>query len=112
MDITDITRHVLATRFPGRLAKDINYGLCHKFAEYVLREVNEEGFAASAIWGCDTDPGLDALGCHCFVIHEGRYYDSEALDGVDDPYDLPFYKRMAKEKESSYGMRTLREPCS
>ena len=29
---------------------------------------------------------------HSFVELDGRYYDAEELDGVDDPQDLPFYR--------------------
>lgn len=33
-------------------------------------------------------------GTHVWCLHaNGRSYDSEALDGVDDPFDLPFFLR-------------------
>ena len=35
---------------------------------------------------------------HCFVEYQGRFYDSEAPEGVDDYRDLPFFKRVAKKR--------------
>lgn len=35
-----------------------------------------------------------AGGIHVWVEIEGRHYDAEAVDGVDNPFDLPFFKRV------------------
>lgn len=35
-----------------------------------------------------------AGGVHVWVEIEGRHYDAEAIDGVDNPLDLPFFKRI------------------
>lgn len=51
--------------------------------------------------GMDWDD-LDALavfgdfsdGTHEWISFEGRHYDVEAVDGVDSPFDLPFFKRI------------------
>jgi hypothetical protein len=36
---------------------------------------------------------------HTFIEHQGRYYDAEAPDGVDDWHDLPIFARQAEEPQ-------------
>lgn len=51
--------------------------------------------------GLDWD-GVDALaaaagfscGTHVWLLCDGRHFDAEAPDGVDSPFDLPFFRRI------------------
>jgi hypothetical protein len=56
---------------------DINNGWCRQWARRVKFLIPE-----ALIFG-DQE--------HWFVEVEGRFYDAECLDGVDDPLDLPFF---------------------
>ena len=47
--------------------------------------------------GVDNAP----IGAHGWIIFKNRHYDSEAPDGVDSPWDLPIFKRIAARKGSS-----------
>jgi hypothetical protein len=69
----------------------INSGSCDEFAEAVCRMVPE----AKAIWE-DLRSG-EEWGSHCFVKYEGKFYDSECLDGVSDWMSLPFFLRMRRD---------------
>lgn len=33
-------------------------------------------------------------GTHVWVVHEGRHYDAEAPEGVESPFELPFFQRI------------------
>lgn len=74
-------------------------------------ECERDGFDRALIaerWPAITPPeGLDweALdeiaafanfnaGTHEWIVYEGRHYDAEAPEGVDNPFDLPFFVRI------------------
>lgn len=70
--------------------KEINTGLCADFA--------------SALWEQDrtlnitSDEDQDGLEyTHTFIEHQGRFYDAETPDGVDDWRQLPIYARQREE---------------
>jgi|TARA_Y100000034_G_scaffold113405_1_gene148393 hypothetical protein len=81
----------------------INNGNCEQFAEIICEQI--EG--AEAWWGDmigeedDDFWGLEDIEnwvedhayAHCFIVYKGRYYDSEAPEGVDHPKDLPLYQK-------------------
>lgn len=71
-------------------AYDINRGMCENFAESIEELVP----GAVAAWG-DTllgedyvDDDFDRYGYHCVIVYEGRYYDSQHPQGVDDFRDI------------------------
>lgn len=68
---------------------DINQGYCEEWATEVAWRYNQEGDRTAAITGMYM--GLDEP-WHTYVILDGKYYDAEAPDGVDDPSELPIYE--------------------
>lgn len=52
-------------------------------------------------------------GCnHCFILHQGRFYDSETPDGVDSFFELPFYQRQIKrELDNEKKRKRIRLAC-
>lgn len=44
-----------------------------------------DALAAAAGFSCGT---------HEWLVLDGRHYDAEAPDGVDNPFDLPFFQRV------------------
>lgn len=78
---------------------DINCGMCEEWAERVSQLYQE----ATGRDDVDVlDPGNvtgnpdDSLAGHVFLRHNGRFYDSECPEGVDDYLKLPlFIKKLA-----------------
>lgn len=77
-------------------ARTINTGWCLDFASAVVALVSDAAVGS----GCPADPDPDS---HAYVVYEGRYYDSECLDGATRPQDLPFYKRLLGPNETNKG---------
>jgi hypothetical protein len=69
----------------GFTAAEINDGLCFNFADdlkvLVPEGVVEDYFDSEGDWS------------HAYFCFEGRYYDSEAPEGVEDFMQLPCCKR-------------------
>jgi hypothetical protein len=79
----------------------INTGWCYELSRSISDALNKEGIENEILdsnWLIKNGPmdgrpkGVGLLGYHEFVLAEGKYYDSEAPDGVDSPYDLPIVK--------------------
>lgn len=72
-------------------AYDVNSGQCEEFAHY-LHELFPESFLRYTedyiSWDSEDHPGG-----HCWLYLDGKHYDSESLQGVDDWKDLPIIKR-------------------
>jgi hypothetical protein len=67
--------------------KEINSGRCMDWAYEV--EENFDGDAQVV----ETAPALGAENAHWFVEHDGKYYDAESPDGVDDWRELDIWDR-------------------
>ena len=67
---------------------DINNGYCEEFAYGVLAELppSDDTFV---VWLEDEIEGAPA---HYVLAVGGRYYDAEAIDGVDTLTDLPIFE--------------------
>lgn len=68
----------------------INCGCCEEFAN----DLSEIVFNAIPTWGDElTDPGddVDLYGDHCFVEYDGKYYDAECPEGVEDFRQIPCF---------------------
>ena len=67
---------------------DINCGMCESWAELAVQKLG----AGDAIW-IDQLIFWDTTDCedtfHCVLRLEGLFYDSQCLEGVDDPRKLP-----------------------
>ncbi len=67
--------------------------VCDGFAEAVANKVP----GAQSHWDCDIDPAQQDIPLnsrdpsHCFVSHNGKYYDA-CTEGVVDWRDLPFFR--------------------
>ncbi|TLX16013.1 hypothetical protein [Rhizobium sp. MHM7A] len=79
----------------------INTGWCYELSRSVsdaLKKAGIENEILDSEWLIKRGPmdgrpkGVGLLGYHEFVYAQGRYYDSEAPDGVESPYDLPIVK--------------------
>jgi hypothetical protein len=108
----------------GDDARSINSGLCEEFAHDVVKHLKSSPQAVPHIvytedfeapgggwnWG-GAGPGgsvVDApkslsknqlegvSGGHCWVFLEGKHYDSEVPQGVENFFDLPFFQRAYK----------------
>lgn len=85
--------------------QQINNGMCEDFAS----DLEHIGFGY-VVWGdeCIGDDwwtlGVLALPDwmshfapgHCFIVFDGKFYDSECPDGCDYVDELPFYQRELK----------------
>jgi hypothetical protein len=68
--------------------KEINKGDCLNFAQDILL-----AFPTAEIH-IDGEPAIDKISFHhAYIMFEGKYYDSETSDGVEDWRELPFYSR-------------------
>jgi len=70
------------------------------------RNIAEQGFG-NDIWGSEVpieywSNAVQAIGryaaeyfmeIHCFIFHNGKFYDSECPQGCNRPDDLPCYQR-------------------
>lgn len=70
---------------------DINNGDCGEFADLLLRALGEDSDAKLCI--VPLVAIAEALDGHVWVFLDGRHYDSETPDGVEDWRHLPFYQR-------------------
>src|SRR5882672_10115913 len=76
----------------------INTGWCMDWAERVVAYCGRPKEEMKAVWGCDverlfTDECKRHAYSHAFVIYNGRYFDSEATQGVNNPEELPCFQR-------------------
>lgn len=84
-------------------AWDLNCGGCEDFAVAVEKQVPD----VELIWGEEAGYGealSGGLADHMYICWQGRYYDAQELDGVDDPLQLPLARgvtRTAAEREGS-----------
>ena len=78
--------------------EEINDGFCNDFAEDIKSKFPE----AEILWGDDIPDEEWKLDeewmshfapYHCFVRYNGLYYDAETPYGVEDPKEIPYYKR-------------------
>lgn len=67
----------------GDTPEIINSGNCEMFAHDIVDLFPE----ARIQWSHEGDAA------HCFVVYQGRYYDAECSNGVDDWNNLPFFSR-------------------
>ncbi len=77
---------------------DINSGNCEDFAMEVIGFITGSGETDETFlaWGDNypqhfSDKHFPEY--HCFVVHKGRFYDSECPEGVDSPALLPLFVR-------------------
>lgn len=68
-------------------AKDVNKGFCWYFAENVYDRLGQPEDVH--ILGCGTMSGN-----HRWIECNGTHYDSEALQGVEEWKNLPFWRRI------------------
>lgn len=77
----------------------INCGLCEDFANDVVTLFPE----AEALWGdevIDAGDDPDQYAYHCIIRYEGRYYDSQHIEGVDDFRDISAFNPSIRKANS------------
>lgn len=97
-----ITQTILRLRCQYGITPDtINAGNCGDFAN----EIDDQIPGAIAVWGDELESSFwseqfkmlafwqDIVWGHCFVMFNGRFYDSECPLGCDYPNELPFFQR-------------------
>jgi hypothetical protein len=98
VDVSDVVRSVLASDYwRGTSPRDINAGGCEDFQQDVIAAGKLCGATAELCTENFPEEGARLPG-HCWVQHEGRHYDAEAPDGVEDWQDLPIFKRVRGSK--------------
>lgn len=80
-------------------AWDINDGRCEEWGERALRIVGGEGFWLDNFIDVDQYPVDDMPPIDHYVLRlEGRFYDSQHPDGVDDVMQLDFVRGVTREE--------------
>jgi len=81
---------------------EINLGRCMDFAADIMNQgfgddkwghtldIEDWSEFVQAVGGFDAD---EFTSLHCFIIYEGKYYDSECPQGCNYPDQLPCYQR-------------------
>lgn len=79
-------------KFAGNLSSvsDINAGNCYDFGRNVVEIMNIPGL--EVIWGDSVDESMAAGDSHAVLRYEGRYYDAEHPDGVDDIRNITYFR--------------------
>jgi len=85
----EATRHIVSEFERLRTPYDINNGYCQEWAEYVQAKLEEQGIDVEVE---ETPEDYEASG-HFWLKVDGRYYDAECLEGVDDWEKLPIFVR-------------------
>lgn len=78
--------------------REINNGSCMTFAEAVVEELvrrGEHGAMAVDVEWFDENWDQDYAPWHAWIYLNGRWYDAEVPEGVDDWEELPFWKLWA-----------------
>jgi len=103
----------------GSTCKDINHGNCTEFANDLSDELKKIGIEHKVLYVGDFDDESDVLKYtkkmppnlswfyntyHSWIYVDGKHYDAEAPEGVDDMFDLPSF---SAENEAEY-MNQLR----
>lgn len=78
----------------AKLPEKINSGWCGWFAEELRQRLIEaKHHSAHTAETADFARTKSVWHSHAWVTCEGKHYDAEALEGVDDWQDLPFFRR-------------------
>lgn len=76
--------------------EEINRGRCEEFAEELVDTLVIAGHVRAFV--VDSDDHTRFMDhWHVWTYVDGKHYDSEAPDGVDDWADLPFFARVVEE---------------
>jgi hypothetical protein len=72
---------------------DINNGWCEEFAIAVEKIMDESRNGYYWNWFEDYEHGA-----HAVIVYDGKYYDAQCIEGVNDWKKLPFYKQISREQ--------------
>lgn len=110
--ITKTIRSVIALEFSVD-PETINRGQCVRFAGEVASQV--EG-ATELGWPAITEemppytsPASKVFGGHWWIKYEGRHYDAETPEGVDNFWELPWMERAIEASDYDSYIEILRE---
>ena len=76
-------------------AYEINNGGCEEWADLVFERLEGKKCRVE-VWAT---PYCFASTNHSFVRINGKFYDAECLDGVDDHNDLPIFRKLIRKGE-------------
>lgn len=92
--------------------EDLNSGSCVWFAnelhEALVYAGEDRALIVSDDWFCDGPDGFTPDGVpigHTWVWVDGRHYDAETPEGVEDWEQLPFFRRWRESSESPWRPR-------
>lgn len=80
---------------------DVNAGDCDLFAEEVRARIPDAILHETA-----DDSDESQWPYHVFIEYQGRFYDSEAPNGVAKPTDLPIFRRWLRGRKPRYPLET------
>ena len=109
-------------QFGAFSAWHINTGWCYELSRAIHDELTAAGIESEILdsdWlikhgpNDDRPKGVGLLGYHEFIFTNGKYYDSEAPDGVDSPYQLPIVQAAIVSRKTDKDFQTyVRTPDS
>ena len=110
--VAAIIRDMVATWEDGqpRCPMGINSGECGDFADLLLESLISAGRTeVVAIDSGDlVEDGAAADYWHVWIYFDGRHYDAEAPDGVEDWEQLPFFARWRRDASDAMTKRYVR----
>ncbi|MFP4591032.1 MAG: hypothetical protein ACLFM8_06185 [Halobacteriales archaeon] len=85
--LRDVRDHLIdePVQPPVETARDVNRSHCRYVAEAVATRLDDHDVQVLA----DGGHGY----AHTWLFHDGRHYDVECVEGVEDYRDLPFFRR-------------------
>lgn len=101
LPISDLVVHLVGLYEDayGTDAYEINCGLCEDFAHDLVWALGEDPYSHSCPieirWHDEMEDCTEEEAntwAHCFVVYQGRYYDSQAPEGVDAWRELPCFR--------------------
>jgi hypothetical protein len=103
-DPVTVVINQLLQLIPTHNPTTINGGLCEDFAEMVKARLDAydrphlKQHKIEVLWDHQADErftnnSTQWTWAHCFVHRNGKFYDAECPEGVDNWLDLPFFKR-------------------
>jgi len=74
---------------------DINFGQCEEWARAAVASLR----GGRIVWMDDfvQDPEVDQTR-HAVFYYQGKYYDSQTLEGVEDYHDMAVFKHVPREQ--------------
>lgn len=77
--------------------EDINDGKCMFWAQQAVDALGGPSPECCAVWVDNGEELSEWEFSHVVLFYKGKYYDSEILDGVERPIDIPYFRELKEE---------------